>query len=270
MGSSGFYSAEMIERDGPAAFPAGSFLYFNHMTESESWERSGSRDVKDIVGKLITDAEYVAEEEALYADALFYSKHADFVKDISDDIELSIEGQGRRNEDSGEITELVPNPHNAIALVPRGGRDGKITAFLESLSVPEMLIKESGRIVDIENTPEKESTPMTPEDIQAVAEALAKAIAPALDEIKESLKPAEPAETPAIAEVVEALINADIPEDLRTRVYESEKPLETIADIKAIRESVAKPAKEDDEAPLGRVRESATSSSFTSTAWSTR
>lgn len=270
LGSSGYYPAAVLERDGAAAFPAGSFIYYNHRTESEEYERNGSRDVRDIVGKLLTDAEYVAEEEALYADALFYGSDADRVKAIAEDVELSIEASGKRNEETGEITELIPHPHNAVTIVPRGGRDGKITEFLESLKPPETLIKESGTINSNENPPEKEPFSMTPEEIQTLAGAIAAALKPSLDAIQESVTPAVPDsdEETNIADVVEALIDADIPKDLRARIYESSDPLTLIADFKSIRESLAGATPPANEAPVGRVQESGkATTSFITTAW---
>lgn len=271
MGSSGYYSAEVIERDGPTAFPAGTHLFYNHITESEEWDRKGSRDIKDLVGKTITDAEYISESESLEADVVIYNSSVPRVQEFFEDIGLSIEASGKRDAETGEIQELIYSPHNAIALVPRAGRDGKITQFLESLENPEHLIKESGTIETIENSPEKEPLEMTPEDIQKLAEAITASLAPAFNDLKESLTPKAPEVTEpdtTVAEVVEALVTADLPADLRTRVLESDAPLKTLEDIKAIRESLSE---KDKEASVGRVQESgAKYTNFAATGWSTK
>lgn len=276
IGSSGFYPAEVLERDGATAFPAGTHLFYNHITENEQWDRKGSRNVEDLVGKTLTDAEYIAEEEALYAEALFYNSSIDRVKDFYEDIALSIEGNGKRNEESGEIEALLPHPHNAIALVPRGGRDGKITEFLESMTRQDLPLSESGKIEGIETPPEKDTIEVTPEEIEKIAESLAKALATEFASIREALTPVAPeTEDPApegesVAEVVEALIDADLPKELRTRVYESENPLQELETIKAIRESFK--GDEGSAATPGKIQESAAASqvNFLSTTWSAK
>lgn len=269
MGSSGYYSAEVLERDGSAAFPAGSFLVKNHITESESFERNGSRRIEDIVGKLTSDAEYVPEERALYAEALFYSKDSALVSAMWQDIDLSLEASGRK-DDSGNILELLPHPNNAVALVPNGGRDGKITEFYESLHQPEMVLVESGKIEGSTNSNEKEISKMTPEDIEKITSALTEALEPMITGIREAITAAVPEkETPEVPEdavstetVVEAIIAADLPSDLRARVYKSETPLELIEDFKAIRESIGKVA------PVGKIQESVSApASFNSNLW---
>lgn len=269
IGSSGFYSAEVLERDGATAFPAGTHLFYNHITESEEWDRKGSRDIKDLVGKTLTDAEYIPDTESLEADVLIYNSSADKVTEFFEDIGLSIEASGKKDSETGEVQELLYSPHNAIALVPRAGRDGKIIQFLESLSTPDNVLIESGTIETIENSPEKDTQEMTPEDIEKLAEAIAKSLAPAFSDLKESLTPKEPEHKEpdtTVADVVEALVTADLPKELRARVLESEKPLDTLNDIKAIRESLASSSAVE---PVGRVQESgAKSESFISTAWS--
>lgn len=261
MGSSGFYPAEVIERDGPSAFPAGTKLFIDHIGENEEWERNGSRSVNDLVGKTLSDAEYEPVEEALYADVLFYHGSADRIKEIFEDIDLSIEASGKRDE-NGEITELLVSKHNRVALVPEGGRDGKITEFLESVKDLLPNLKESGKI---DSTEQKEFQEMKPEDIAAVVAALKAEFEPRFSAIEESLKPVEQEEDTTIAEVVEALIAADLPEDLRTDVYESAEPLKVIESFTKIRESLSKAAEEDN---VGRIHEAAkTSTSFISGSW---
>lgn len=265
-GSSGYYSAEVLESYGPSAFPSGTFIVKDHATDSEYRDRNGSRRIEGLVGKLTTDAEYIAEERALYANALFYHKDADLVKAIWEDVDLSLEAQGSKDA-QGNILSISPHPSNAVALVPNGGRDGKIVEFYESLHAPEMLIQESGTLDNDNCQVEKDNTKMTPEDIAALAAALKEAISPSFAELKEFLTPEpkdESKDSVSVAQVVEALIDADFPKELRSRVLESEKPLELIEDFKTIRESVAP----SNEAPTGRIIESGgEATSFVSTAW---
>ena len=263
MGSSGYYSPDVLETYGPAAFPAGTHLFVNHITSSEEWERNGSRDVRDLVGKTLEEATYDPDDESLYATALFYNKDADTIKEIFEDIDLSIEAAGKRDE-NGEILELIPSPHNAVTLVPRGGREGKIVAFLEAAREYPNMLSEHGKMDTNEPTHETDFS-MTPEDIEKIVEAVA-------GKISEIVAPApDPEPTPEddklpVADVVEALIDANIPKELRAQVYESDDPMKEIEKIKTIRESFASAEPTFN----GKVQEAQTSTTFIGRGWSKR
>ena len=206
-GSSGKYSPELLERCGSAAFPKGSFLYFNHKNPE-------SRDIRDAFGATLTEAVYDAEDQSLWAEADIFSTHKEFISDISKYADLSIEAAGEKDEDEN-ITEILPNPFNAVALVPRGGREGKIAEILESAKYDTV----------VNNETQRKDAGMTPEDIQKIVEALVAAISPEFAKITEALKPADNEDTEAVAasDVAEALIAANLPKSARTRVYAAVK-----------------------------------------------
>ena len=231
LGSSGFYSEAVLQRDGATAFPAGTHLFFNHITENETWERKGSRDTRDIVGKTVGDAQYDPVTQGLWTEAIFYHSNAAFIKEIFEDIGISIEAAGSRDEESGEITALIANEHNRLALVPKGGRDGKILQFLESVKGFTPNLTESGKIELSDTNPEKDNHKMTPEDIKAVVDAVALALEPRFATIEESLKPVD-AEPVVIADVLEAVIEADLSKELRARIYESADPMQELETIR--------------------------------------
>jgi hypothetical protein len=199
-GSSGYYSAALLERDGAAAFPAGTQIFFDHLTEET--EHTG-HSIKDLVGVTLTDASFDTDTAALLAEAKFFPSHSSFIEDAADFIALSIEANGKRDED-GLIESLIPHPYNAIAVVPRGGRDGKILELVESFRES---YRESGKISE-SSIPEtvKEHKPMDEKEISALAEKLAEsvaaAMAPAFATLTEALKPAAPVE-PAVDETTE-------------------------------------------------------------------
>src|SRR6185369_1053821 len=56
-GSSAFYPAEVLKRDGPNVFKAGTHVYLNHPTAAEEAARPEG-DVKNLAGVLATGAEY--------------------------------------------------------------------------------------------------------------------------------------------------------------------------------------------------------------------
>lgn len=263
-GSSGLYSGAMLERDGALAFPAGTHIYLDHLTEDEDDARSGSHSIKDLVGATLADATF--EEGALNTDAVFFSNWAPLIEEMREYIDLSIEAAGSVRE--GVVESLHPSPMNAVSIVPRGGRDGKILELIESY-------RESGKIDNVKPDADKvredarKDKGMTPEEIaafkQAVVEAVATAVAAGLVEIKESLAPVKPeedkTEAPSAAEVAEALVVSGLPTEARTRVYETLKTNPDYAAaieaektyVDSIKESLKVEDKDDD----SFVRESA-------------
>jgi len=261
VGSSGVYPADVLERDGATAFPAGTQLFWDHLTESEDWERNGNHSIKDLVGVTLTDAVYEAGDKALYAEAKFFSNAATFISEAMEYIGLSIEASGTIHE--GVIESISPSPLNAISVVPRAGRDGKITELLESYR------ERSGTIINeaVTNTADESGKVegMNPEDLQKGVDGLKEALSPMLTAIQEALAPAkvEPKdeETVEVAVVAEAVVAASLPESARKRVYEAMKvegaDITTVIEaektyVNEIRESVT------DTAATGFVREGAT------------
>lgn len=136
-GSSGYYSKEMLTRDGPKAFPAGTQMYLDHPSESEEMDRP-ERSVKDLAAK--TTSTPVYEKDGLYADIEVYEHMADVVNAIAEDVGLSIrasatvkweddrpdpEGRGRPT-----ITGLIEGI--SVDFVTKAGAGGKIVELLES------------------------------------------------------------------------------------------------------------------------------------------
>lgn len=241
-GSSAIYPAEVLQEYGSAALPKGTHVYFNHPTESEEWERGGARDIRDFVGVLTEDATYEDDEKALYSKIRFNKSAADLVEDAFEDIALSIDIRKFELSENEEgipvVDKLGYSPLNNVAVVPRGGRDGKIISLVESY-----------RERHEDNTERK---PMTEEEIKALAEALTKSLTPAL---KEALTP-EPKEDEEVAPevdlvgVLEEAYEAKLPAGARKRVAESAQAGEDYkaliesekADIKAVQEAALQEA----------------------------
>jgi hypothetical protein len=274
-GSSGYYSAELLERDGPGAFPAGTQIFFDHLTESEEIDRGGSHSIKDLVGVTLTDATFNGDTNALLAEAKFFPSVSNFINDAAEFISLSIEASGKRNDD-GLIESLIPHPYNAIAVVPRGGRDGKILELVESYRATSGKISESSNSDNV-----KEHKPMDEKEISALAEKLAEALAPAFTALTEALKPPAPVapveddktEAPDVAEVTEAVVVAfPSSEASRKRVYEALKTdpdvAKAIENEKALVASVSESLKETFEADGFTVRGSGgTTPNFRTQGW---
>jgi hypothetical protein len=188
-------------------------------------------------------------------------------------VDLSIEAAGSVRE--GVVESLHPSPMNAVSIVPRGGRDGKILELIESY-------RESGKIDNVKPDAEtvredaRKDKGMTPEEIAGLVEAVKVAIAAGFTEIKESLAPVKPVEdeteAPSAAEVAEALVVSGLPTEARARVYETLKTNPDFAAaieaektyVDSIKESLKVEDKDDD----SFVRESAkTGHNFRTAGW---
>jgi len=137
-GSSGYYSPEVLERDGPKVFPAGTKMYWDHATETEDREKpEGALD--RLVGKTLTDAAWRpngADGAGLYADAMAYEGWAGKVNELAPDIGISLRAMGRAKKGVAEgkkgpiITELVAA--KSVDYVTTAGAGGKVLQLFES------------------------------------------------------------------------------------------------------------------------------------------
>jgi len=214
VGSMGTYPAEVLERDGAMAFPAGTQIFMDHLTESEEWDRAGNHSIKDLVGVTTTPAEFDAESKSLRAAAKWFNGYESFIEEAKDYIGLSVEVFAMSNNE-GVVEAFVPSPLNAVAVVPRAGRDGKVLSLMESYKDKHDTIK---------NHDDRKDEAVKPEDIEKIAEAVTAGLTPLFDGLKESLKPAEKDEAADETEtdlsvIAEALVEADLPKSARTRVY---------------------------------------------------
>ncbi len=104
-GSSAYYPAEVLERDGPKVFKAGTHMYWNHPTKTEESERpEGNLD--HLAAVLTTNAYYDAngtKGPGLYARAKVFSDHAQQVEEKGSYIGLSIRAGG--NVEAGGKTK---------------------------------------------------------------------------------------------------------------------------------------------------------------------
>lgn len=205
-GSSAFYPAEVLARDASTAFPAGTKMFENHITESEQWERPVG-DVAKLVGKLISDGQYEAdnpEGPGVYADVEFYDSYVERINEIGEDVGLSVDGgadyvEGERDGRYGKIVTGIPFI-KSVDVVVAAGAGGKLISILESAGpMAGIPIKTEG---------DQSMTALTKDEFLDGLKGLAETLTTA---IKESLTPVAVApeqinvDTPAApaAEVVE-------------------------------------------------------------------
>jgi len=150
-GSSGYYTKEVLQRDGPQVFRRGMLMFVNHATEAEQKARPEG-DWSQLAAVTEADARWDdngPDGAALYAPAAVFSKFADEVKEKAPFTGVSINARGHYAESATGI----PNPKvkfhesmlapdgkpglvgritaaDSIDLVTKAGRDGKL--LLES------------------------------------------------------------------------------------------------------------------------------------------
>lgn len=237
-GASGFYSAELLETDGPKAFPKGAFLFWNHVPDDK-------RDMRDAFGVLAEDAVFEGDSKALWGDAEIFEADRTRVMELAEaGAGMSIQASGDIDED-GNVTHIEENPFNSVALVHRAGRGGAITDILESANINDS------------NENQREDAGMTPEEIEKLAVALAEKLsAPLGQAIAEALKPAPKEENEEIdpLKVAEALV--DVPKAAHKRIVEAIRAGEEIEKAVEAEKAYIKDLTEAAKNSEGRVVES--------------
>jgi hypothetical protein len=130
-GSTAFYPAEVLKRDGPKVFAVGTHVYLNHPTQAEESARPEG-DVGNLAGVLTTAAEYHeshAKGPGLYARMKVFADHAQTVEDKAPHVGMSIRASGLA--ESGKSQDGVPVLRSLVAaqsvdIVTRAGRGGMI------------------------------------------------------------------------------------------------------------------------------------------------
>jgi hypothetical protein len=195
----------MLAEYGPRVFKAGTKVFMNHPSASETSDRP-ERDVHQLAGKLVSDA--VFQENGLYADIQFYSHYAPIISEMAEDVGLSIHALGNAVEGEAEgrqgpiIESLVEDPLTSVDVVTVAGAGGKFVALLESYK----RLGEAAELV-VETDTEGNGMSISKEEFEAAIADLKETFVEALSPLRESVsvlvEAATPAETEATEEVVE-------------------------------------------------------------------
>lgn len=140
-GASGYYPPEVIERDAPIAFPAGTQMFWNHQTAEERRLRpEGSMD--NLAGVTETAAKWDPsgpDGPGAYVTSKVFDGYKPALKEIFPHTGVSIKGgglarEGEREGKKGSIFErLLPNKvSNSIDFVTKPGAGGHIVSIFES------------------------------------------------------------------------------------------------------------------------------------------
>lgn len=141
-GSSGYYPAEVLERDGPAIFKAGTHMFIDHPSASEEADRP-ERSVRELGGVFESDARWEADGPdgpGLYADIRPLGEFAAHLDSLAPHIGVSIRAMGRAAAGEAEgrkgpvIESLVAA--KSVDFVTRAGAGGKVLSLLEAARTP--------------------------------------------------------------------------------------------------------------------------------------
>ena len=245
-----YYSGEMLESTGPAAFPVGTLVHADHQTWGEAYDRPET-SVKTIIGAIATEPKLdtVDGVEGLYANVEFTEEWAPRVEQIAPFVGLSISTQyiadetAEREDGVETVAAFVPFPTNSVDLVTVPGAKGKLLRALESFSKPPNV--------------EKVKKVMTAEEIEALATALANKLSDTNDDVSEK-------ESVDVEEVAEAMITAGLPKPAREaafrRIRSGESVKEAIAGeenyMKSLSEALKAKAAEESSAVFRRDTDS--------------
>jgi hypothetical protein len=137
-GSSAYYPAQVLERDGPTVYPAGTQMFWDHPTELEEVERpEGS--LRDLAAVTTSPAAWDAtgtEGPGLYADVDVFGPYRESVDELADHIGVSIRAwaQAREGTVEGRTGPVVEALTEGISIdfVTRPGAGGQVLQLFEA------------------------------------------------------------------------------------------------------------------------------------------
>lgn len=155
-GSSGFYPAEVLKRDGPKVFPEGTKNFWNHQTPQEEAARpEGS--LNDLASVLTEDAHYEENGPAgpgLYARAKVFEHFRGPVDSLAKHIGMSIRANGKAREGKapdGKTGPIIEQLTKGVSVdyVTTPGAGGKILQLFEAARVAPANSTEEGGAEDM-------------------------------------------------------------------------------------------------------------------------
>ncbi len=152
-GSSGYYPADVLKRDGPGVFREGTKMYADHPTAQEEAARP-ERSIRDLAAVLTSSARWEdvgADGPGLYAEAKIFETWRKPLDEMAADTGVSIRalGRARMGEVEGRKGPIVESIVSAksVDFVTDAGRGGRIVPLAEAARNrnPEGRRPDSGR-----------------------------------------------------------------------------------------------------------------------------
>lgn len=223
-GSSGYYPASVLERDGATAFPAGTHIYLDHPTWEEDWQRP-ERSVKDLVGAMTEAAQYEddpVEGKGLYAKVKFRESVREDVEFYAETAGMSIRAIGITDESptTGEliVTELVEGL--SVDIVTHAGAGGKLVSMAENARKGTESGTEQRELFAQLTEKDKQGLAKLFESITALSERFDRLEQKAAEHEQK----VEEANTLTAAQLIEKLDATNLPAVSRKRLAEAYKP----------------------------------------------
>jgi len=140
-GSSGFYPAEVLKRDGPQIFTKDTKMYWNHQTNQEEAERPEG-DLNNLAAVFTSDARWMdngPKGPGLYGDAKVFEGFQKPVDDLAGHIGVSIRALGKAVQSSAEGREgaiiQALTQRKSVDFVTEPGAGGEIITMFEAARV---------------------------------------------------------------------------------------------------------------------------------------
>lgn len=241
-GSSGYYGAAMLERDGPKVFTSGTKMYWDHPTVSEESERP-ERSLRDLAAELVSPARWEAAGPAgpgLYADAKVFGGFKESVEELAPHIGVSIRalGKGREGEVEGKAGKVIESivAAKSVDFVTAPGAGGQVLQLFEAArggrAQPHQPQQPQAQ------TPKEQEVTISEQEAQALREANTAAVAE-LQRLRERLLLTEAREL-----VTETLRQIELPDAARARVLAAQIDHPVVKDGAIDREATAAQVKE--------------------------
>jgi hypothetical protein len=137
-GSTGFYPAGVLKRDGPKVFKMGTQMFWDHPTVQEEGDRpEGS--LRDLAGEFVEDARWEDQGAAgpgLYTRAKIFSPFREVIDEIGPNIGVSIRAKGvaKNGQVGGKATPILEELKSvkSVDFVTRAGAGGKVVEIFEA------------------------------------------------------------------------------------------------------------------------------------------
>ena len=235
-GSSGFYGADVLKRDGPKVFTSGLHMHIDHPTAQEEAQRP-ERSVNTIGAVLTSDARWDDNGPAgpgLYADAKPLGEFKERLPELAPHIGVSIRamGKAKSGEAEGKRGNVIESivAAKSIDFVTTPGAGGKVLELWESAR--------GGRARDTDAPMGGKESKLDEKEAQALREA-ATAKDAEIARLKEALLLRE-----ARDYVAETLAKVEMPELTRVRLTESLSARPVVKDGQLDREGYAQAIQE--------------------------
>lgn len=230
-GSSGFYPAEVLRRDGPGAFPAGTHVYMDHPTKSEEDERP-ERSVYEMAGVLLDDASFEegVDGRGLFARVQFFQDVKDLIQTRAKHVGLSIRAGGVVEETpQGRVVRSI-RKGISVDVVTRAGAGGRLVTMTESKTETVQTGTSSSG-----GTSQGADTGTLIAEVVAMRESqdrLTLAFTKLTQLLKDRQKEADRQmqESLSVGKVVAKLMEADLPNSSRARLAENYRPGQDLDD----------------------------------------